>query len=141
MKKIVILAMLMLFAGTALMAQDKGVVFQSGTLNELLAKAAKEKKLVFVDVYATWCGPCKLMASKVFPQPQAGAYFNANFINAKFDAENGEGIDVAKKYKVTAYPTFLLLNSSGEEVGRIVGGAGTDEFIKKVKEAVANIDK
>ena len=131
MKKFVIMAMLMLFAGTALMAQDKGVVFQNGTMKELLAKAAKENKLLFVDVYATWCGPCKYMSSKVFTQPVAGSYFNENFINAKFDAENGEGIDVAKKYKVTAYPTFLLINSSGEE----------DAFIKKVKEAVANIDK
>ena len=119
----------------------KGTMFEKGTLKELLAKAAKEKKYLFVDVYATWCGPCKAMATQVFPQEKVGNYFNKTFVNAKFDAEKGEGIDVAKKYGVRAYPTFLILDKDGTEVGRIVGGADGDMFIEKVQEALDNIGK
>lgn len=147
MKKFITLALAVLFAGTSLLsAQNKtasrneGVDFKEASLKELTALAAKEDKLLFVDVYAVWCGPCKYMASKVFTQPAAGDYFNAHFINAKFDAEKGEGVEIARKYRVTAYPTFLLLDASGKEVGRIVGGGNIDDFIAKVKETVANIE-
>lgn len=61
------------------------------------------------------------MTSQVFPQAAAGDYFNKTFVNAKYDAEKGEGVTVAKTYRVTAYPTFLILNSKGEEVGRLLG--------------------
>lgn len=151
MKKWIAMAVLALFSVTAFAQnkaaapaaakQAKGTAFETGTLKDLLAKAAKEKKYLFVDVYATWCGPCKAMANQVFPQEKVGNYFNKTFVNAKFDAEKGEGIDIAKKYNVRAYPTFLILDSKGAEVGRIVGGADGDEFIEKVQEALDNIGK
>ena len=58
---------------------------------------------------------------------------------AKFDAERGEGIDIARKYRVEGYPTFLILNAEGKEVGRIVGGDDAAAFIKKVDGVLANI--
>lgn len=134
-----IMALLALFATTTLSAQDKGVKFEQGTLKELLSKAQAQDKYLFVDVYATWCGPCKYMAGRVFPQEAVGNYFNKTFVNAKFDAEQGEGIEIAKKYGVKGYPTFLILDGTGKEVGRIVGGDDADAFIKKVQGVVANI--
>lgn len=135
MKKLLILLSFLLVGGFAF-AQSGGVKFQETTMSSLMSQATKANKPIFVDVYATWCGPCKYMASKVFTQDKAGAYFNANFINAKFDAEKGEGIEVAKKYNVTAYPTFLILDAKGNETARIVGGADVDDFINIVKEKV-----
>ena len=58
-----------------------------------------------------------------------------------FDAEKGEGVDVAKRYSVKAYPTFLILDSDGEEVGRIVGGADADRFIEEVRKVLENIER
>lgn len=142
MKKMIIAAVLLFFAATAFAQDnDKGTVFQKGTLKELLEKAGKEKKYLFVDVYASWCPPCKIMASRVFPQKSVGEYFNKTFVNAKFDAEKGEGIDIARKYNVRSYPTFLILDADGTEVGRIVGGDEGDKFVEKVQKVVANIDK
>ena len=130
---------LLAFAGLCTVAcaqtTDKGVRFQETSMRNLMEQSAKEGKSIFVDVYATWCGPCKYMANNVFTTEKAGDFFNAEFINAKFDAENGEGRDVARKYRVTAYPTFLILDSSGNEIGRIVGGDEIDGFIQKVKNA------
>lgn len=139
MKKIIMLSLLAVLTVVGAKAQTGGVNFQEGTLKELLAKADAQKKYLFVDVYATWCGPCKYMAKSVFPQKSMGDYFNATFVNATFDAEKGEGIEIAKTYGVQAYPTFLILDASGKEVGRIVGGDEADGFIQKTKEVVANI--
>lgn len=139
MKKVFLLAALMLVTSVSVMAQ--GVNFKSGTLKELLAQAKTADKYLFVDVYTTWCGPCKYMANNVFPQAKVGEYFNKTFVNAKFDAEKGEGIEVAKKYGVKAYPTFLILDANGVEVGRIVGGGDPDDFIKKTQGVVKNIKK
>lgn len=116
-------ALLVLFAATAFAQKNQGTVFEKGTLKELLALADEQDKYLFVDVYATWCGPCQIMAKQIFPQQKVGEFFNKTFVNAKFNAEKGEGVDVAKRYSVKAYPTFLILDSDGEEVGRIVGGA------------------
>lgn len=146
MKKWIVATLLLFFTAGAF-AQSKtsetpkGTVFRSGTMKELLAASAKEKKYVFIDVYATWCGPCKYMAVKIFPQEKMGTYFNKNFVVAKFDAERGEGVSIAEKYNVRAYPTFLILDSTGKEVGRIVGGADPDDFIAKVQEVVDNAQK
>ncbi|MFR3488801.1 MAG: thioredoxin family protein [Alistipes ihumii] len=96
---------------------------------------------MFVDVYATWCGPCQIMAKQIFPQQKVGEFFNKTFVNAKFNAEKGEGVDVAKRYSVKAYPTFLILDSDGEEVGRIVGGADADRFIEEVRKVLENIER
>lgn len=62
-------------------------------------KAAKaEGKLLFVDFYTEWCGPCKMMANNVFPQKDVGDYMNAKFVCLKIDAEKGEGVELAKRY-------------------------------------------
>lgn len=140
MKKIIWIAAVALLAVTTLRAQEKGVKFESGTLTELLSKAAAGEKYLFVDVYTTWCGPCKYMAGRVFTQESVGNYFNRTFVNAKFDAEDkGEGSRIAKKYGVTAYPTFLVLDGAGNEVTRIVGGDEPAAFIKKVQTAVSKV--
>ena len=83
----------------------QGVDFKELTMQEALTLAEKEKKMVFVDFYTTWCGPCKMMSSEVFTREQVGAYFNREFVNLKVDAEKGEGVELAKKYQVKAENT------------------------------------
>lgn len=109
--------------------------FQDISFSEALKKAKEENKMVFVDCYTSWCGPCKYMADKVFPQKKLGKYLNDRFVSLKINAEQGEGVDIASKYSVSAYPTFLILKTDGTLIYRIVGGTeGADEFISKVEE-------
>jgi thiol-disulfide isomerase/thioredoxin len=113
---------LLLLCSPLLFAQDTtGIDFQKRPLAELLSQAQAENKLIFVDAYTTWCGPCKLMDAKVFSDPKVGAVYNERFINAKFDMEKGEGKRIAEKYAVTAYPTYLFLNGMGELVHKGLG--------------------
>lgn len=111
--------------------------FQKLTLDKALEQAAAENKLVFVDCYTVWCGPCKMMAEKILPLKDVGAYMNEHFVCVKFDMENGEGRNIAKKFRVTSYPTFLILKTDGSLLYRIVGGTRTgEEFLKKVQEGM-----
>lgn len=102
-------------------AQQKGMVFFEGSWEQLMAEAKQSGKPVFVDVYTTWCGPCKLMAKNIFPQHAVGETYNASFINYKLDAETPEGSVLAKQYNVGAYPTFLYLKNDGELVHKAIG--------------------
>ena len=130
MKRLIVCVAAMLLA-SATFAQVK---WEEGTLNQALKKAKESgKELVFLDCYATWCGPCQYMAKSVFTTKEAGDYFNKKFVNIKIDMEKGEGINLARQFKIQGYPTFIILNSNGKELGRIVGGAEIKQFIQKVE--------
>ncbi len=136
MKRVIIFV----FAAMIAIAVSAQVDFRNVSFKEALAAAQNEGKLVFVDCYTEWCGPCKMMATREFVKKEAGDYFNEKFVNFKIDMEKGEGPEMAKKYDVAAYPTFLILEANGDLRGRCVGAAGIEEFIKKV-EAVLKEEK
>lgn len=112
-----------------------GLKFFEGSLAEAKAKAKAEDKLIFIDAFATWCGPCKSMDRNVFPQREVGDYMNAKFVNLKLDAERGEGLDVAKNYGVAAFPSFLILDADGKLVHRFTGGRDAKNFVDQVARA------
>ncbi|PHI21336.1 hypothetical protein CEQ90_02755 [Lewinellaceae bacterium SD302] len=121
---------LLLTATSGLFAQESaGVVFQEKTFDELLTQAKAEDKLIFIDAYTTWCGPCKMMTAKVFPQDKVGQVYNEKFINAKFDMEQGEGPGLAQRYNVRAYPTYLFVNGDGEIIHKGLGYIPADELL------------
>lgn len=107
--------------------------FRDLSLKEALKVAKQEGKMVFVDFYTDWCGPCKKMARDVFPQKKVGDFFNAKFVCLKLNAEK-EGKTWAQRYKVTAYPTFLVLDTDGEVQASMKGALGADEFMNKIEE-------
>ncbi len=114
----------------------QGIAFEQGLdWKGLLAKAKTENKLVFVDAFTTWCGPCKMMAKNVFPDKEVGEYFNAHFVNAKIDMEKGEGPMIAKQYSVRAYPTYLFVNGDGELVHTGLGYMPSPDFLNLARAA------
>ena len=123
--------MLAVFLSSSVFAQ--GIEFEHGTFAEALAKAKKENKLVFMDCYTTWCGPCKMLAKNIFPQKEVGDYFNAHFVNVKMDMEKGEGIELQKKYGVKAFPTLLFMDANGKVLHTKVGGSDAAGLIEEAK--------
>lgn len=106
------------------------IKFEDTDFQTILAKAKKDKKLIFLDAFAAWCGPCKMMEKNVFTDAKVADYYNNNFINARFDMEKGEGRTLAQTYFVRSYPTFLFINGDGEVVGQELGYIPSDEFLK-----------
>lgn len=110
---------------TALITADdtaEGIQFFEGDWQAALEKAKKEKKLIFMDAYASWCGPCKMMARGTFTKKDVGEFFNANFINVKMDMEkHAEGRRLSNKYQLQAYPTLYFINGDEELVLQEIG--------------------
>lgn len=109
--------------------EETGMIFVEKPFDELLAQAKKEDKVIFIDAYTTWCGPCKMMAAKVFPQEEVGKVYNEKFINAKFDMEKGEGPGLARRYNVAAYPTYLFVDGNGDIVHKGLGYIPAEQFL------------
>ena len=116
----------------------EGVQFQDLIYEEALKKAGKEGKMVFMDCYTVWCGPCKMMNERVFTQKVVGDYFKKHFIPLKVDMEKGEGIALRKKFDVNAFPTMFILDAEGNIVGKLQGARDTDIFLKELKEILGD---
>ncbi len=119
--------------GLTALAQTR---FRSISLEEALRFAKQEQKNVFIDFYTEWCGPCKKMSSEVFNQVKVGEYFNEGFVNLKVDAEKVEGKELAKKFRVGVFPTFVVLNADGEEIYRTSGARPAGEFVDKIRKGI-----
>lgn len=127
MKNIYLLLLILALAFPAL-AQTN---FRPVSYEEAIVTAKAENKLVFIDFYTSWCGPCKMMAKDVFPQKIMGDYLNERFVCIKLDAEK-EGKEAAKRYEVKAYPTFIGIDGSENVVMTKVGMAQAEEFIAAI---------
>lgn len=100
---------------------QNGFNFQQGSWEEVKALAIKENKPIFIDFYAKWCGPCKMLKSVTFTNRSAGAFFNKEFINYSIDVDTPGGRLLANQYGVSSYPTLLFLNPHTQEVQREIG--------------------
>ena len=117
-------------AGNPASDNKPGIKFFQGTFEEALKLAKDENKLLFVDVYATWCGPCKRMDAVTFVNAEVGEYFNERFVNLKIDGEKGQGPTIRQRYNVRGYPTLLFLNHKGEVITSTAGFRDPQRFLE-----------
>lgn len=108
-------------------AQNRSIGFeQVQEWKKVVKKAKKEKKLIFVDCYTSWCGPCKMLAKNVFTVDSVADFFNATFVNAKYDMEkDADGPILRKKFDIKAFPTLVFVDPATEQVVHRMVGAGT----------------
>ncbi len=116
--------------------KGQGIQFFTGTWDEALAKAKREKKLIFLDAYASWCGPCKAMKRKTFTDKRVGDFYNKYYVSIAVDMEEGEGPMLARKFKVDSYPSLIFLQPDGKFIGKATGFHSADEFLKIMKQFV-----
>ena len=116
----------------------QGIIFRQDDWQNVLMQAKAQKKLIFVDIYTTWCGPCKEMDKKTFTQTAVGDKFNARFINYKIDAEKGFGITLTKRYRVTSYPTCLFVDANENLVYKQEGQLEASDLLKEADMVLNN---
>jgi thioredoxin 1 len=119
-----------------LVAEEKGIRFIEEDWNKALEQAKTEKKLVFVDIYATWCGPCKMLKKNTFSDEAAAKFFNENFINVSVDGEKGVGPELAEKFAIQGYPSLIVTDANGNIVLQTAGYVNASYLISFAKEAI-----
>lgn len=135
MKATSTLALLFMIFGLLSFRSDTSTEIQFSTsLKKAKEIAKKENKLLFVDNYATWCGPCKKLDATVFKDAEVAKYFNENFINVKIDVEKGEGPAIQKQYKINSVPTLLFMDHNGTVKQRAIGFQRKVTLLKIAKE-------
>ena len=117
---------------------EYSVVFkENAPLSYLMKEAERTNKLIFLDVYADWCAPCKMMDKEVFTDPKLGEYLNQHFINYKINGEKTNGPDYLSLYDIKVYPTLLFLDPNGRVLERKAGAAMVKEMMQMAESSVA----
>lgn len=102
--------------------QDNGIKFTPVSFAKALEIAKEKDKIIFIDAYTSWCGPCKRMAATSFKEENVGKLYNSKFINLKIDVEQSpDGPEIARLYKIKAFPTLLYIKPNGKLEKSIVG--------------------
>ena len=113
MKRILLLFLLLLGAVGA----EAQVRFMTRSTDAVREMAVKTGKLVFIDLFATWCPPCQMMEREVFSRSDVGAFMEQHFVCAKYDIDKTTGRELLKRYGNRRVPLYLIFNTEGELLG------------------------
>jgi thioredoxin 1 len=120
---------------------DKGIQFIEANWNKALQEAKKQKKMIFIDAYTSWCGPCRMLKQNTFTDKAVGDYFNKNFINIALDMEQGDGIAFAEKYQIRAYPTLLIIDADQTSTSVSEGYINPSQLLEFGKYVINKVPK
>lgn len=126
-----------LYAPKSSVNSSTQINFIENSFDEGLKQAAIQHKYVFVDAYAAWCGPCKMLKSRTFTDKRVADFYNANFVNVSIDMEKGRGPELAAKWGMRAYPTLIVFSPDGKPVLGTEGFMGPDELLRFGRDALA----
>jgi len=142
MKKIILSLAILAYSFSGI-AQEKGEINWI-SIEEAVAAQEKEPRKIMMDMYTTWCGPCKMLDKNTFQNKDVADYVNENFYAVKFNAEGGEsvtfkhkeygnpGFKASKKgrntqhqfaqyLRVQAYPTIIFLDENADLLAPVKG--------------------
>lgn len=128
-------------------SEERGVKFEQNLdWQQVLTKAKAENKYIFLDCFATWCGPCKAMDKEVYTNDKVAQVINDQFISVKVQMDKTPYDDafikkwhynafaIQSHYNVTAFPTFLFFSPSGIPLHKGVGFKNPEQFITLLQE-------
>lgn len=116
------------------------IFFEQERFDRVLKMAEEEQKAVFLDFYADWCAPCKWLDAGPFRDERAAAYYNKHLVALKVDAEKGNGITLAQRYGIQAYPTLVWITPTGEVIHKYVGVIGVGKLLEHGQTAKVAVD-
>ena len=132
-------SILFFIVGFVLLAGGQVNFIEVTTLEEMEVakrKASDQQLMMFVDVYATWCGPCKLMDRDVYTDPVVADYMNANFVSVRMDGETDYGRKYAAEQQLEGYPSMFIFGRDGDRLSKVIGFTPAEELVSQLKGTV-----
>lgn len=106
------------------------------SLRTARTEAAETDRLLFVDLFADWCGWCRVLDEKVFESP-AFDRLARDLVLVRLDVEDrAEGSRTQARYGASGLPTTLILDASGVEVGRVTGVAEASAYVAQIERQI-----
>jgi thiol-disulfide isomerase/thioredoxin len=128
MKQIYLTFSIIILCLFSLNAQE--IDFKKGSFKQVIKEAQKQNKNIFIDFTATWCGPCKMLESKVFSLREVGEKYNSEFICYKVMSDDKEFKALSKEFDVISFPTLLYITPNKKVLYRQNGFVEADRFLR-----------
>lgn len=133
----------LLFFAASSFGTEKSLIRWMG-YDEAMAAAQKDPKLIFVDLYADWCVPCRIMDKNVYSNPSVAAVLNNKFYRVKLDADSQDTItcDGFKKtvqqcyfevWELKALPAFVLVAPKGLSILTVTDSMNAQEMLELLR--------
>lgn len=133
------IAGLMLLLGNSLQAQVAFIEVETGEeMDAAIKKADDAMLMLFVDVYASWCGPCKMMDRDVYTDPRVADYMNARFVSVRMDGESDFGRNYASRHNLKGYPSMFVFSDKGDMISTIVGYRNAENLVDELELVAGN---
>jgi thioredoxin-like negative regulator of GroEL len=100
------------------LGHSENIDFIEDDLKKALGVAGREGKLVFIDFWASYCAPCKMMEEYVFTAPNVADKMRKGYIAVKINIQSFDGYDLKTQFNVRMLPTLIILDSKGKPVAR-----------------------
>ena len=117
------------------------VRFETGSTDSVRRMAQQQGKLVFIDLYADWCPPCRSMERSVFSRAEVAEFMARNFVAAKYNVDQTLGRELLGEYGRGSIPLYLVFDTEGTLWGRIEGASSADTFVKNLRSVIDRYEK
>ncbi len=114
--------------GTAGLSLGQDKLYRDLSVDDAKALAGKEKKLVFIDFYADWCQPCRMLDATTFKDPKVIEWIGKNTIALKVNENNNPKL--LEQFKVVSFPTLIFLRPDGTEIDRLITYVTVEQFLE-----------
>lgn len=137
MYRLILIFLISFFVINSSQAGNDKLKIKKGTFEKVKAYAQKKNKIIFIDFYADWCGPCKKMDKEVLNNPEVVSFFNDNFINYKINADDELALIPKIDYQITSLPTYVWIMPNGEMLHFYKGTCTPGIFMMQAKKAIS----